>query len=211
LFNAALMQGLNGRRTTMPPSVYIVGGPNGAGKTTFAREFLPRYAHCQVFINADDIRQRINLRGELTGLPVRADILAGRAMLSQIDSMARRKGDFGFETTLSGLTYVNMVRRLRNEGFSVHLFFLWIPDVELALARIRSRVAKGGHYIPELVARRRFDRSVRNFLHRYRQGADSWILFDNSAETPQMIACKELGNLRILDARVYNTLTERYG
>lgn len=194
----------------MPPAIYIVGGPNGAGKTTFARKFLPRYANCQVFINADDIRQGISPRSELTGLPVRVDILAGRAMLSQIDWMARRKGDFGFETTLSGLTYVNLVRRLRNEGFSVHLFFLWIPNVELALARIRSRVVKGGHNIPELVARRRFDRSIRNFLQRYRQGADSWMLFDNSGETPQFIACKEQGNLRIFMPEVYNPLMERY-
>ncbi len=195
----------------MPPAVYIVGGPNGAGKTTFARQFLPGYAHCRVFINADDIRQSMDRRDARTGLPMQADILAGRAMLSQIDGMARRKRDFGFETTLSGLTYVNVVRRLRHEGFSVHLFFVWIPDVELALARIRSRVAKGGHHIPELVARRRFDRSVRNFLHRYRQGADSWFLFDNSAETPQMIACKEEGNLRIMGLQVYESLTERYG
>jgi ABC-type Mn2+/Zn2+ transport system ATPase subunit len=35
------------------PSVYIIGGPNGAGKTTFAREFLPNYADCKNFINAD--------------------------------------------------------------------------------------------------------------------------------------------------------------
>ena len=33
--------------------VYIIAGPNGAGKTTFAKEFLPRHAHCPNFVNAD--------------------------------------------------------------------------------------------------------------------------------------------------------------
>jgi predicted ABC-type ATPase len=35
------------------PCVYIISGANGAGKTTFAREFLPFYAKCLEFINAD--------------------------------------------------------------------------------------------------------------------------------------------------------------
>ncbi|MGI0133899.1 MAG: Zeta toxin family protein, partial [Candidatus Micrarchaeaceae archaeon] len=37
----------------MNPNVYIIAGPNGAGKTTFAREFLPHFADCKNFINAD--------------------------------------------------------------------------------------------------------------------------------------------------------------
>ena len=37
----------------MSPNLYVIAGPNGAGKTTFAKEFLPKYAHCPNFINAD--------------------------------------------------------------------------------------------------------------------------------------------------------------
>lgn len=37
----------------MSKHVYVIAGPNGAGKTTFAREFLPRFAKCQEFVNAD--------------------------------------------------------------------------------------------------------------------------------------------------------------
>jgi predicted ABC-type ATPase len=43
----------------MRPSIYIIAGPNGVGKTTFAREFLPNYANCRNFINADLIAQGI--------------------------------------------------------------------------------------------------------------------------------------------------------
>ena len=41
----------------MSANVYIIAGPNGVGKTTFAREFLPNYADCRNFINADLIAQ----------------------------------------------------------------------------------------------------------------------------------------------------------
>lgn len=44
----------------MSPSVYVIAGPNGAGKTTFAREFLPPYAECKNFINADLIAQGVS-------------------------------------------------------------------------------------------------------------------------------------------------------
>jgi predicted ABC-type ATPase len=37
--------------------LYIIAGPNGVGKTTFAREFLPNYADCKNFVNADLIAQ----------------------------------------------------------------------------------------------------------------------------------------------------------
>lgn len=45
---------------SMNPNVYIIAGPNGAGKTTFAREFLPNYADCKNFINADLIAQGVS-------------------------------------------------------------------------------------------------------------------------------------------------------
>jgi predicted ABC-type ATPase len=41
----------------MNPNVYIIAGPNGAVKTTFAREFLPHFADCRYFVNADLIAQ----------------------------------------------------------------------------------------------------------------------------------------------------------
>jgi len=56
--------------------------------------------------------------------------------------------------------------------------------VDLALSRVRGRVLEGGQDVPEVVVRRRFDRSVRNFLVHYRRLADSWTMFDNSDATP---------------------------
>jgi len=189
----------------MSPQVYIIAGPNGAGKTTFAREFLPNYADCRNFVNADLIAQ-----GMAPFSPGTAAFRAGRIMLSEIEVLARRRAALGFETTLSGRSHLNSIRSLKDRGYRVHFFFLWLSSIDLALLRIRLRVAKGGHDVPELDVRRRFDRSIKNFLAHYRQLADAWFLFDNSATTPSLLAFLKEGDLRIIEPEAYSTLTARY-
>jgi predicted ABC-type ATPase len=188
------------------PNVYIIAGPNGAGKTTFAREFLPNYADCRNFINADMIAE-----GMSPFSPESAAIRAGRLMLEEIELFMRRGADFGFETTLSGRSHLGVIRRLKERAYQVHFFYLWVPSVELALARIRERVLRGGHDIPEAVVRRRFKRSITNFLVHYRLLADRWILFDNSSARPTLVASQKQGSLRVVDAKGYNNLVARYG
>jgi predicted ABC-type ATPase len=121
-------------------------------------------------------------------VPEPAAFRAGRLMLEEINFHCRRGEDFGYETTLSGRSYLNLIHRLKQRGYVVHFFFLWVPTVDLALTRVRNRVLESGHDIPEPIVRRRFDRSVRNFLTEYRQLADSWFLFDNSSSSPQEVA-----------------------
>jgi len=91
----------------MNPNVYIIAGPNGAGKTTFARKFLPDYADCRNFINADLIAQ-----GMSPFAPESAAFRAGRLMLNEIEFQASRGADFGFETTLSGRGHLKSIRGL---------------------------------------------------------------------------------------------------
>lgn len=93
------------------PSLYIIAGPNGAGKTTFAKEFLPHYAKCENFVNADLIAQGLSPFS-----PAAAGIKAGRLLLKQIHEFAERRVDFAFETTLAGKTYVSLLRRLKQRG-----------------------------------------------------------------------------------------------
>ena len=180
------------------PSLYIIAGPNGAGKTTFAKEFLPHYAHCDNFVNADLIAQGLSPFS-----PATASMRAGRLLLEQIRLLASARSDFGFETTLSGVTYVALLQRLKTQGYRTQLFFLWIPTVEMALARIADRVRRGGHDIPEKVVRRRFHKGVRNLFTRYQPLLDSWMLFDNSAITPQLIAREEVGELRVFEQALF--------
>ena len=187
-------------------NVYIIAGPNGAGKTTFAREFLPLYANCRNFVNADLIAEGVSPFS-----PEAAAFRAGRLMLGEIELLATRSVDLGFETTLSGRTHLNLIRDLKKRRYAAHLFFLWVPTVELALSRVRGRVMKGGHDVPAAVVRRRFERSMRNFFRHYRVLAHSWILFYNSGAAPDIIALEKRGKLRIMRKELYGDLISRYG
>ncbi len=120
----------------MPSNVYVIAGPNGAGKTTFARQFLPKYAHCPNFVNADLIAQRIS-----RSHPERAAIRAGRLKLEEIHRLAEAHVDFGFETTLSGQTQIVLWKQLRELGYEIHLFYLWLESPALAQARAIRRAA----------------------------------------------------------------------
>lgn len=190
----------------MSPNAYIIAGPNGAGKTTFAREFLPDYANCKIFINADLIAQGISPLE-----PEAAAFRAGRLVLQEIEMFISRQEDFGFETTLSGKSYLNLLRELKKRGYSVHIFFLWVPEVDVPIARVKDRVVRGGHNVPEADLRRRFDRSIKNFLQYYRQMADSWLLFDNAVKPPELIAGGDAGKLSIMNDKYYRALIERFG
>jgi predicted ABC-type ATPase len=70
---------------------------------------------------------------------------------------------------------------------------------------------EGGHDVPENVVRRRFDRSIRNFLLRYAPLGDSWMLFDNSGATPAVIAFEKQNSLRIIKPEIYENLMVHYG
>ncbi len=185
------------------PNLYVIAGPNGSGKTTFATEFLRNYADCPAFINADTLA-----RGLSGFSPDTVALKAGRILLEQIDAYAAKQMDFAFETTLSGTTYLARLKRLRESGYAIHLFFLWIPDVRLSLARVATRVKMGGHDVAEPVVRRRFHRGIANFLRHYQAVVDSWMLFDNSGSVPHLIAENKLGKTEILDRELYGRILE---
>ena len=178
--------------------VYIIAGPNGSGKTTFANKFLPDYAKCRNFINADLIAQGLSPFS-----PSNAAIKAGKLVLSQIHEFAKDGVDFAFESTLAGKLYVNLFRELKAKGYRLHLFFLWISDADLAIARIKDRVAEGGHNVPVKDIKRCFKRSIYNFFKLYRSLLDSWMFFNNDGSIPDLIAKGENGRVSVIDKKLF--------
>ena len=99
------------------PNCYIIAGSNGAGKTTFATEFLPLYANCRNFINADLLARAYSPFDPDAGM-----LRAGRTVLERIAEFTKVRTDFAFETTLAGRSYAPLLRKMKTAGFRLHMF-----------------------------------------------------------------------------------------
>lgn len=187
-------------------NVYIIAGPNGSGKTTFAKKFLPDYAKCRNFVNADLIAHGLSPFSPRT-----AAIKAGRLVLEQICSLAGKNVDFAFETTLSGKSYISFINELKKKNYSINIFFLWIPGAELALNRIKDRVAAGGHDVSAVDVKRRFRRGIYNFFRYYKPLADTWLLFNNADVAPKLIAREKDGQIDVIDNEAFEKIIKQRG
>lgn len=88
---------------------------------------------------------------------------------------------------MSGLGYLRHIRLWRRQGYRISLYFLSLPNAETAIARVASRVRRGGHNVPEPVIQRRFSSGLRNFHDHYRQAVNDWALYDNTTAEPVML------------------------
>ncbi len=157
------------------PNLIIIAGPNGAGKSTMAPFILNDAVNIDNFVNADVIAQGI------CGFnPEKEAIQAGRIMVKRIKQLAVENKDFAFETTLSTRSFSTWIPKLIAEGYYVHLVFLWLKDVELAVSRVKERIKIGGHAVPEATVRRRYFSGVRNFFNLYMNIVSSWQFYNNS-------------------------------
>jgi predicted ABC-type ATPase len=160
--------------------------PTALAKTTFARDFLPAVAKTLRFINADLIAA-----GLAPFNPESASFKAGRLMLEEIDECVNAGHSFAFETTLSGLAYLKKIALWQAHGYQVKLWFLSLPNEEIAVSRVARRVLQGGHNIPEDVIRRRFKAGLANFHERYRKVVNSWAFYDSSGLHTKLVDWSE--------------------
>jgi len=166
-----------------PPTLYLFGGCNGAGKSTFARAYLRQLAPVPRFLNADELA-----RGLSPLEPGKLAVRAGKLLLQEIDSCIKIRSSFGLESTLSGMSHVKLLQEAKSLGYQIEIHYLWLPSPDLAIRRIRQRVKKGGHHIPDEDVRRRFVRSRENFINRYAPIADSWLVWDNHFRSPTLLS-----------------------
>ena len=153
------------------------------------------------FVNADVIQKEAGV----------SEIEAGRITLSRLEALATAGKDMAFETTLASHMLLPRIRRMQTAGYRFHLFFFWLPSADMAVRRVAKRVASGGHYIPEDVIRRRYERGVENFFNHYSPVADTWVLMNNTALIGAEIARRDLGGGTIVeDNQLWTNLASRY-
>jgi predicted ABC-type ATPase len=185
------------------PSVVIVGGPNGAGKSTCAPLLVRDTLGVTEWVNADAIAQGLSAFH-----PASVALEAGRLMLERLHDLAGRRADSAFETTLAGRTYARFLRDLSTAGYKTHLVFLWLESPEVAVERVRLRVQRGGHSVPESDIRRRYQLGIRNLQLIYIPIVDSWAVFNNSESSePKLVAYgKRAESPRVVNEMSWNQL-----
>ncbi len=187
-----------------PPTIHVFAGPNGAGKTTFAKTFLPLVA-CSRFLNADLIAAGVS---PLT--PEAGAITAARILLKEWDALLAARESFGFESTLGGRAYVQRLRRARESGYQIYIYYLWLPSVSVALQRIRQRVTKGGHNVPKADVIRRFHASRSNLNDLYRPIASKTMIFDASSQPPTLVVESTDRREAIANVKTYEQIKKTF-
>lgn len=151
---------------THRPEAVLIAGANGAGQTTFAREFLHvRYPGAS-FLNADEIQRE--------GGDLAHSVAAGGELLRRLDHLVARLETFAVDATLASRNHVGRLQAWSAAGYRTTLHFIELPSADYAVRRVATRVAAGGHAIPEPDIRRRFVRGLEMFATVYKPLVDRW-------------------------------------
>ena len=186
------------------PELFIISGANGSGKTTTAKQILPYFLDIYEYVNADEIAAGLSPFS-----PESVAIQAGKLTLKRLDYLCQNQIDFAFETTLSGLNYLRFLAKCKERNYQINLIYFWLNSPELAITRVKQRVASGGHNIPEDTIIRRYYRGQKNLVESYLPLCDTWIIYDNSSLPSQLIAEKGQGAVPIIyQAETYATIME---
>lgn len=179
----------------------IIGGPNGSGKTTFAKSFLKDYNY--EFLNADEIARELAKKGNRAG-----NISSGKEYFKRIEKLKSKNKSIILESTLSGLFLKNMIQGFKKKNYLITIIFVYLNEPQISIDRIKVRVSKGGHHVPDEDVKRRFNRGIQNFWNLYRQMSDNWILVNNSETTFEQVAIKGTRNFEILNEVLFSSFNK---
>jgi len=184
------------------PSLYIISGCNGAGKTTASYTLLPDLLNCDEYVNSDEIAKGLSPFN-----PALAAIKASKLMTERIHELLEKRATFGVETTLATRSLARVVTGAQAIGYRVTLVYFWLQVPELAIQRVRLRVASGGHSVPEDTIIRRYGAGIDNLFHIYMPIVDYWMIIDNSNTPSKLVAEGGLSVVtKLHDKTAYNQI-----
>jgi predicted ABC-type ATPase len=168
------------------PTLCIVAGPNGSGKTSFYEQFLRQ--QFPLWVNADEIGRTLTHVAES-----KRDLAAARLAEDQRERLIAERVTFAFETVFSRTDHwIGFLRRAKELGYRMELFFLCTADPVMNAARVKTRMGRGGHAVPLDRVVARYPGSIRTALEA-RKIVDELWLYDNTEwdYTPLLLGCWE--------------------
>lgn len=158
----------------------IFAGNNGSGKSSF-RKGIQDELLTSINIDSDAIERR--LKSEGVDNPT---IKSGRESVQLVNECIDRGISFSVETTLSGSLPLKQIKRAKEKGFRVTLYYLFLSDVNLNVMRVNYRHQQGGHNIPKEDILRRHERSRRN-LFKVWNDLDKLMIIDNTGRSAEVV------------------------
>lgn len=162
------------------PTLFVFAGNNGSGKSTI-RNLIGEKIGIETSIDPDSLTRKY--RRYKSNNPV---FQAGKESLTLINQYTKDKRSFSFETTLSGKTSLKQIKRAKDNGFEIIMFFVGLDNIEMNIKRVKQRVKSGGHHIPTPDIIRREERTKNNLLNNI-DVLNQLVLLDNTKDSSKMI------------------------
>jgi predicted ABC-type ATPase len=140
-------------------------------------------------LDPDAIARRLNPLN-----PSAAAIAAGREVLELTGEYFNQRLSFAVETTLASRSRVGLLREAKSRGYRTHLVFVGLGSPDRCISRIRNRVTRGGHFVPDADVRRRYTRSIANAAEAL-QLADTAKFYDNSGGGHRLVLLANAGTV----------------
>lgn len=180
------------------PVLYVLAGVNGAGKSSIGGYLL----ECEglTWFNPDTFARELKAA---TGCgQENANAQAWQEGMRRLDEALAKGLNYAFETTLGGKTVVAKIRQA-TKTHDVLIWFCGLSSPGLHVARVKARVAAGGHPIPEEKIRERYPLAQMNLIKLMPHVAYMKV-YDNSAEAaadgtvPDPLLVLEMDNGRVI-------------
>lgn len=183
----------------------MVAGPNGSGKSSlYSDTEIEAFDQSIWIINPDLLTERIR---EVEKLSLeQANLEAVIRIEAWLEVSIHAHQTVGVETVLSTDKYRRLVLAAKRNRFEFRLIYIVLASPDLNVERVRLRVKKGGHDVPEAKIRERWFKSIRQLPWFLEQANQAWI-FDNSGAAPRQIGLKQDGDI-IIDPTAPSALRE---
>lgn len=160
------------------PLLIVVAGPNGSGKTTITSEVIKSdWIEDAVYINPDNVAKE-----KFGDWNSSEDVLKAAEFCTQWrEECLKKRKSLIFETVLSSAEKIDFIRRAKNAGYFVRVFFISTASPTINASRITLRVMKGGHDVPITKIISRYSKSIAN-CSAIASEIDRLYVYDNSEE-----------------------------
>lgn len=152
------------------PEIIVFAGPNGSGKSTFTELLKPAMID---YINADEIKKALKC----------SDLEAAQIAEKQREEHLEKMEEFCFETVLSTDRNLKLLQKAKEKGYFIRCYYILTADPIINVCRVKSRVAEGGHDVPEEKVISRYEKALA-LVKDVVAVCDICHIYDNSEEKP---------------------------